>query len=210
MTDNDIKDICLDWAVELQFIAQAGLAYSKDPFDLERFERIREIAAEMMSAKSGLTMDKVKELFCNESGFQTPKMDTRGVVIEDNKILLVKETDGLWAIPGGWVDVNQSIKSNVEKEVKEEAGLDVVAERIVALHDRKKHNLPPRAYGICKIFILCRRLGGEFVSNTETVDSGFFALDELPDSLAVAKSNLEQIKLCFDASKDENWQPVFD
>ena len=123
----------LEWAKELQFIAQAGLTYSRDDFDLERFARIREISAEIMAARSRLSLDEVKGLFCNETGFQTPKIDTRGVIFRDGKILLVKEKSGGWSLPGGWMDVNQTIRSNTEKEVKEEAGLDVevvVARRV--------------------------------------------------------------------------------
>lgn len=199
----------LDWAVELQFIAQAGLTYSKDPFDCERFRRIRDIAAEMMSLKTGISMEQVKEVFCNEKGFQTPKLETRAAIFEEDRILLVKERDGLWSLPGGWVDVNQSIRENTEKEVKEEAGLDVVAERLIALHDRNRHNPPRYAYGICKVFVLCRKTGGCFAANTETTESRYFALDELPP-LSLAKNTPEQVTLCFEAYRDENWKTVFD
>lgn len=102
----------LEWAKELQFIAQGGLTYSKDVFDIERFERIREIAAEMLSLQSEIPIEKVKNLFCNETGFQTPKLDTRAAIFKDDKILLVKEKNGTWSLPGGWVDINQSIKTN--------------------------------------------------------------------------------------------------
>jgi len=141
----------LDWVIELQATAQAGLYYSKDVYDLERFERIREIAAEMMSMKSGLSVETVKDLFCSETGYQTPKMDTRAAVFQDGKILLVKEkaTD-TWSLPGGWVDVNESVKSNAIKEVREEAGLEVEAVKLIAVQDRDKHNKPRYAYGICK------------------------------------------------------------
>lgn len=135
----------LEWAKELQFIAQAGLTYSKDAFDIERFERIREISAEILSLQSGLSLEKIKSLFCNEEGFQTPKLDSRAAIFKDNKILLVKEKNGTWSLPGGWVDVNQTIKTNTVKEVKEEAGLDVEAIRIIAVQDRNLHNLPPYA-----------------------------------------------------------------
>lgn len=199
----------LDIAVELQFIAQAGLTYSKDHFDLERFERIREIAAEMMSLKSGLSMEKVKDLFCNETGFQTPKLDTRAAVFKDGKILLVKEKNGTWSLPGGWVDVNQSVKSNTIKEVKEEAGLDVVAVKLIAVQDRNLHNLPLYAYGICKIFMLCEAVGGAFRENIETVESGYFGLDELP-LLAEEKNNRDQVEMCFRALADETWQVPVD
>ena len=93
----------LEWAKELQFIAQGGLTYSKDVFDIERFERIREIAAEMLSLQSEIPIEKVKNLFCNETGFQTPKLDTRAAIFKDDKILLVKEKNGTWSLPGGWV-----------------------------------------------------------------------------------------------------------
>lgn len=199
----------LDIAVELQFIAQAGLTYSKDHFDLERFERIREIAAEMVSQKSGLSMEKVKDLFCNETGFQTPKLDTRAAVFKDGKILLVKEKNGTWSLPGGWVDVNQSVKTNTIKEVKEEAGLDVVAVKLIAVQDRNQHNLPLYAYGICKIFMLCEAVGGAFRENIETVESGYFDLDELP-LLAEEKNNREQVEMCFRALADDAWKVPVD
>lgn len=106
----------LEWTKELQFIAQGGLTYSKDVFDIERFERIREITAEMLSLQSEIPIEKVKNLFCNETGFQTPKLDTRAAIFKDDKILLVKrEKWNLVILPGGWVDINQSIKTNTEK-----------------------------------------------------------------------------------------------
>ena len=143
----------LEWAKELQFIAQAGLTYTKDPFDKERFERVREIAAEIMSLQGRLPLAQVKDLFCNETGFQTPKLDTRAAIFKDDKILLVEENDGTWSMPGGWVDVMETVKSNTVKEVKEEAGLDVEAVRVIALHDRNLHNQPPYAYmqGVCAL-----------------------------------------------------------
>ncbi len=141
----------LEWAVELQSLAQTGLAYVKDNYDKERFERIREISAEMISYKTEIPLEKVKDLFCGDTGYQTPKLDTRAAIFEDGKILLVRENDGRWSLPGGWVDVNVSVRENTIKEVREEAGLDVVPERIIAVQDRAKHNLPVYAYGVCKI-----------------------------------------------------------
>ena len=199
----------LEWAKELQFIAQAGLTYTKDLFDKERFERIREIAAEIVSLQSKRPLAKVKDLFCNETGFQTPKLDTRAAIFKDNKILLVEENDGTWSMPGGWVDVMETVKSNTVKEVKEEAGLDVEAVRVIALHDRNQHNQPPYAYNVCKVFVLCEVKGGCFHPNLETVGSGYFGLDELPP-LSVDKNSCQQIEMCFFAYRDENWQVEFD
>ena len=201
--------VWLDWAVELQALAQAGLFYSKDVFDKERYERIREIAAGMISHKSEIPVEKVKEIFCCETGYQTPKLDTRSAVFKGGKILLVHERNGAWALPGGWVDVNISVKENVIKETREEAGLDVEPELVIAVQDREKHNLPVYACKICKIFVLCRAKGGSFEKNTETTESGYFALDELPP-LALEKNNEEQIKMCFDAYNSRHWKTLLD
>lgn len=199
----------LEWAVKLQSIAQAGLFYAKDVFDIERYEQIREISAEMLAYKTGISIDKVKDLFCNEIGYQTPKLDSRAAIFQGNKILLVKEKNGTWSLPGGWVDVTVSVKENVIKEVKEEAGLDVTADLVIAVQDREKHNLPIYAHKICKIFILCTVIGGEFEPNIETVESRYFGIDELP-VLAEEKNNAEQIRMCFDAYYADNWKTLFD
>ena len=205
----DKNERWLQWAVCLQSIAQAGLYYGKDPFDQARYEQVRAIAAEMISDKTDIPMEKVKDLFCGEIGYQTPKLDTRGAVFKDDKILLVKESNGTWSLPGGWVDVDLSVKENVIKEIKEEAGLDVTADRVIAVQDREKHNRPIYAYKVCKIFILCSVTGGQFVPNLETVESCYFGLHELP-ALAEEKNDAEQIRMCFDAYHAEHWETLMD
>lgn len=205
----DKNEKWLEWAVELQSLAQAGLFYGKDVFDMERYERIREIAAEMISYKSEIPVDKVKNLFCSEVGYQTPKLDTRAAIFRDHKILLVKEKNGTWSLPGGWVDVDTSVKENTIKEVKEEAGLDVTADFVIAVQDREKHNLPIYAYKICKIFVMCSVIGGSFEKNTETEESSWFSLEELPN-LASEKNTREQITMCFEAHHTEHWTTMFD
>ena len=199
----------LEWAVELQSLAQGGLFYAKDEFDEERYGRIREIAAEMISYKSGLSKEKVEDLFCCEIGYQTPKLDSRAAIFKDDKILLVRERNGTWSLPGGWVDVNVSVGENTIKEVKEEAGLDVSVDLVIAVQDREKHNLPVYAYKVCKIFLLCSVLGGSFEKNIETTESRYFGIDELP-VLAEEKNNEEQIRMCFEAYRAEHWITLFD
>ncbi|MBS5585285.1 MAG: NUDIX hydrolase [Clostridiales bacterium] len=199
----------LEWAIELQALAQAGLTYGKDVYDRERYTRIREIAAEMVAHQAEMPFEKVQNLFCNETGYQTPKLDTRAAIFEGDKILLVREANGTWSLPGGWVEVNLSIKENTIKEVKEEAGLNVTADKIIAVQDRSKHNLPLYAYGVCKIFVLCTATGGQFQPNAETTQSGYFAEDELP-TLAAEKNNAEQIRMCFAAHRDKDWCTIFD
>ena len=190
----------LKWAIEIQGLAQSGLAYTTNVYDIERYERLREISAEMIEEKSNLNLEKIKDLFCNETGYQTPKIDTRAAIFKDNKILL----------PGGWCDVLESVKSNTIKEVKEEAGLDVKATKIIAVQDRNKHNRPIYVYGVCKIFVMCEIIGGEFKENIETTEMKYFALDELPENFANEKCTKEQVEMCFGAKDDDNWQVQFD
>uniref|UniRef100_UPI0011BA6A50 NUDIX hydrolase N-terminal domain-containing protein n=1 Tax=Enterococcus florum TaxID=2480627 RepID=UPI0011BA6A50 len=199
----------LDWAVELQALSQAGLTYTNDPFDKERFERIRTIAVEMLAMQSPLPQPELRRLFAEETGYPTPKLDTRAAIFNDQKILLVQENNLKWSLPGGWVDFDQSIRDNTLKEVKEETGFDAEAVKIIALQDRNRHNPPRYAYGVCKIFVECKVLGGQFTENSETLQIGWFSLDELPE-LAEEKTTAQQIELCFSAYREANWQVQFD
>lgn len=205
-----MNDQILKWAMELQSLAQAGLVYGHDQYDLERYQRIRDIAAEMMAEKSDISLERVKDLFCNDSGYQTPKVDTRAAVFKNDQILLVHENNGKWALPGGWCDVDQSIASNTIKEVKEETGLSVTAERLIAIQDWRKHNVINYAYGVLKAFVQCRIQGGVFHQNLETTETSFFSFDGIPANLAMEKTTKEQIQMCFDAYLNDHWQTLFD
>lgn len=163
----------------------------------------------MVANMSQMPLQKVKDLFCCESGYQTPKIDTRAAIFKNGKILLVHENNGTWSLPGGWCDVNISVGENTAKEVREEAGLEVKTDKIIAVQDRAKHNLPLYAYSVCKIFVQCSVIGGKFKENIETTEYKYFAKDELP-LLAEEKNNEEQIKMCFDAYYDENWKAILE
>lgn len=197
----------LTWTKDLQSIAQAGLYYGKDVFDRERYEKIREISAQMMSEISDLDVGKVKDLFCNEIGYQTPKIDTRSAIFKNDRILLVREKNGTWSLPGGWCDYNVSVAENAVKETREESGFDVKVIRLFAVQDRAKHNSPLYPYGVCKMFFECSITGGEFKENSETTAFDFFTENSLPD-LAIEKNNEEQLKMCFKAHRDEHWMPL--
>lgn len=203
-------DKLIKLAIEIQSIAQAGIAYTENPYDVERYERLREISAEIISEKSDINLEKVKDLFCGETGYQTPKIDTRGAIFKDDKILLVHENNGTWSLPGGWCDVLESVKSNTEKEIREEAGLEAKAVKLIAVQDRNKHNEPYYVYSVCKVFVLCELIGGEFKKNLETTEIKYFGIDELPENLANEKNNKEQILMCFEAYKNPNWETQFD
>lgn len=204
-----MNDAIIRWAGELQSLAQTGLFYSRDDYDTERYQRIREISAEMIAMKTGLTAEKVTGLFCNDVGYQTPKVDTRAAIFRDDKVLLVRERNGRWSIPGGWCEYNLSPVDNVIKEAREEAGLDVEVVRLIAVLDRSKHNTPQYIYGVVKIFYLCEAVGGEFQHNTETSESRYFGEDELPE-MSQERCTAEQVKMCFEAYRAEDWAVKFD
>ena len=209
---NVIKDdVWKQWAQELQFLAQCSLAYSKDKFDRERSERIREIACEMLSFKYDLPLEKIKMDFAGEIGYQTPKVETRAAIIKDNKILLVKEQlDGKWALPGGYQDVNVSIRENVIKEASEEAGAVVQPLKVVAVLDYNRHHHVNFPLGMVKIFVLCEYINHSFNENTETLGAEFYTLDNLPE-LSLTRTTKKQLEMCFECYKDpQNWDTIFD
>ena len=205
-----MNDKWLEFAIQIQSIAQEGLQYARDPYDLQRYKRLRHIAAEMLAAKTDITTEKIYDLFCGESGYQTPKIDTRAAVFFDGRILLVHETNGTWALPGGWCDVDQSVASNTEKEVLEETGCTVRAERLIAVQDWRKHNVVNYVFGVIKIFVLCQYEYGEFRDNDETTEIGLFGRDSIPDNLAIEKTTWEQIKMFFDTNEQPEIPTLFD
>lgn len=202
----------LHWARELQAIAQIGLAYpSGNDFDQQRYERIREIAAEIMSAGGGIDKGLLLELFERETGYATPKVDVRGVVFRERKLLLVREAaDGGWTLPGGWADVNESPKESVVREVREESGYETRPVKLLALYDRSKHeHVPHFPYHVYKLFILCEVIGGEARISSETSAVAFFAQHELPE-LSISRVTPKQIRHLFDHYTHLDWPTDFD
>ena len=198
----------IDYLVKLQSIAQNGLAYCNNEFDLERYTELRELSALMMSDLTNLPIEKVKNVFLNETGYQTPKLVSRTAIFKGDKILLVQENYGLWTLPGGWCEVNVSLKDNAMKEVKEESGIDCEITKLIAILDGNKYREAQTAYGVCIAFFIAEEIGGKFVENIETIDSAYFPLDELPE-IDESKVSLEQIKMCFKA-REESWEVLVD
>lgn len=197
MVNKELEPKWLEWAKQLQAIAQAGLTYSKDVYDLERFELIRDMSVEILSEYTNMDHKTIKELFANETGYATPKVDVRAVVFKENKILMVKEnSDGGWSLPGGWGDIGFTPSEVAVKEVKEESGFDVKATKLVAVLDKKCHPHPPSPYHIYKIFIQCEIVGGKAKEGIETDAVEFFAENELPP-LSIDRNTESQIHLVF-------------
>lgn len=200
----------LEWASKLQSIAQAGLTYSKERYDLDRYEQIRALSVEIMHEYTGITNTRLREIFAGETGYQTPKVDIRSAVIKDDKILLVKEKiDGAWSLPGGWADINTSVSESAVRECLEEAGAIVTPKRIIAIQLANKHNNPLFLYTIYKIFIECELIENNFKENTETIEAGFFPLNDLPE-LSTERNTPDQIIMCFESKKHKKFETVFD
>lgn len=200
----------LEWVKQLQAIAQAGLTYSNDIYDKERFELIRKISIEILSNQTNMDTTFIKDLFANETGYQTPKVDIRAVVLRNKKILLVKEkTDNKWALPGGWADIGLSPSEVAIKEVKEESGYDVKAVKLLGILDKKYHPHPPSLYHVYKVFIQCEIIGGMSLEGIETSDVSFFAENELPE-LSEARNTKSQIEMAIRIANSSDERIYFD
>ena len=201
----------LDWAKRLQAVAQNGLTFTENHFDIERYAQIRQIAAEMLADKTGVKTQDVLDLFVREKDYATPKVDVRGAAFREGRILLVKEcSDGKWALPGGWADVGESPSESVEREVWEESGFTVKAQRLAAVYDRSRHpHRPLMHYHVYKLFFICEITGGEPTTSNETEEVAFFDESSLPE-LSITKILPEQIGKMFEYHRRAGLPVYFD
>lgn len=200
----------LEWARNIQALAQNGMHYTSSPFDKERYEAMREIALEMLAEQSEEDLAHIRDLFRNETGYATPKVDVRGVMFKDDKILLVKEhRDGKWTLPGGWADVFDQPGVAVEREIREESGYEAKAVKLLALWDRSLHGHPPSSYRIYKVFFLCELTGGAAKNSIETDEVAWFGEDELPE-LSIPRTTPSELLRFFEHLRHPDWPTDFD
>ncbi|MFT3776492.1 MAG: NUDIX hydrolase [Minicystis sp.] len=194
---NEPDDRLRSWARRMQSIAQAGLTYARDPYDQDRYRQLRDLAAEVIAEATGAPLDQVAPLIEAERGYLTPKVDVRAVVFHEGKVLLVRErADGLWSLPGGWADAGVSPTENVVREVREETGYVVRAEKLLAVFDKDRHAHPRSLWSTYKIFVRCALLGGAAATSLETSEVGFFGRDDLPP-LSTGRVTEGQIRRMF-------------
>ena len=199
----------MEWAQEIFSLSQSGLTYSGNEYDIERYKRLQEITAEMIACQSQMEKEAVLESFSMQAGYITPKVDVRGAVIRDGKILLIQErADDRWAMPGGWADLGNSPKSVAEREVWEESGYRVRAEKVVAVIDANRVE-PFEFYHAYKIIFLCTLLEGEPRTSHETLAVDFFDPHQLPP-LSIYRTNEEMIREVFAHLQDPHRQTAFD
>lgn len=202
----------LAWVQQLQAIAQNGIAYSENAYDVERYEQLRAIAVEMLATHTTMDPTTVLGLFQQEEGYATPKVDVRGVVFRDNQILLVKErSDGGWTLPGGWADIGDSPATAVVREIEEESGYLTKATKLLALYDRNhpRHDHPLHFYHIYKLFFRCEIIGGAAKTSHETDEVGFFSRDAIPP-LSLTRNVPSQIARLFAHYDDPTLPTEFD
>lgn len=200
----------LTWAKEIQAIAQTGLTYAKDVYDIERYQALRDLSVDIMANYTFESRERIALSFAGDEGYCTPKVDIRGVVFQGEKILLVREKlDGNWALPGGWGDIGLSPREVAVKEIAEESGFQTEPVRLLAVLDKKFHNHPPEPYHVYKMFILCRIVGGEAAAGVETSGVAFFAEDELPE-LSQERNTAEQVRTMFQFLKNPEKQVILD
>jgi len=210
-----MSDQWINWAQRLQALAQTGLTFAVNDFDRDRYGQIAAIAAEMMAAGSMGEVDGLQKLFDQQQGYATPKLDVRGVIIHNSKMLLVREKldEGRWTLPGGWADVGESPSLAAEREIEEEAGYTARATKLLALYDRNKHGHPPYIFHAYKIFFRCELVNEiqHLVANVETEETGWFAEDELDAlQLSVYRVTLKQLKRFFEYERHPDWPTEFD
>ncbi len=201
------------WARELQAIAQNGLLYAQNPFDQERYARLREIAAEIWAQQTGSDRSTVLKLFCEQTGYATPKVDVRGVVFDGDRLLLVQEAgDGGWTLPGGWADSNESPGEATVREIFEESGYRTRAVKLLAVYDRSKHGHSTFfPFHIYKLFIRCELIGGQPACSHETTGVQFYTragLAGLP--LSESRTTFAQLQRMFAHAENPDWPADLD
>ncbi len=201
----------LDEIKKLRAIADVGLLYGNTEYDRERYAEIREISFRLLNKVTNHAIEDLKEAFPLAKDYPTAKVDIRGLVLSpDNKILLVKETaDGKWSLPGGWADVGYTPKEVISKEVKEETGLDVSVQRLLAVFDKRKHLHPPQAFYVYKMVFYCVAVSSEIVKGFDVLDVDYFSIDNLPQ-LSEDRILKSQIELVYKKSLSADNETYFD
>lgn len=199
----------LIWAQEIFSLSQSGITYSGNPYDIERYKRLQEITAEIIESQSNISKESVLNSFSMQAGYITPKVDVRGAVVKNGKILLIQErADGQWAMPGGWADLGNTPASVAEREVWEESGYRVKAEKVVAVIDANRLE-PMEFYHAYKIIFLCTLVEGEPRTSYETLAVDFFDPEQLPP-LSSYRTNEDMLKEVFAHVEDPNRPTAFD
>ena len=203
----------LRWAREIQALAQNGLHYSENPYDLDRYKQLQAVATEILDQYSDTPLEAIQDLLQTQQGAMTPKVDVRGVVFNDNgEVLMVKELldDGRWTLPGGWADPNEPPSIATVREIREESGYETRALKVLAVYDRDTQNHTPYVFSIYKLFFHCELIGGAPTTSMETGGVGWFAEDKLPQDLSLGRTTHQQLHRFFEHYRNPALPTDFD
>jgi len=200
----------LEWAREIQALAQTGRHYAQDEYQRARCARLTKIAAEMMADQTGVDFPTLLKACHAQIGYATPKIDVRAAVFQDNRLLMVRERlDGGWTMPGGWVDVGDIPSAAAERETLEESGFYVKTRKLVGVYDANRTH-PLEVFHAFKIVFLCEILDGEARTSNETSEVAFFSRDEIPEELSGERTTPRHIRDVFAVLKNPKRPAVFD
>jgi ADP-ribose pyrophosphatase YjhB (NUDIX family) len=200
----------LAWARQIQALAQTGLHYATSEYDRQRYRRLQDVAAEIFSKHTALPEVALLDLFIQQSGYATPRVDVRGAVFNEGKLLMVRErSDGGWTMPGGWADVGDVPSEAAEREVWEEAGYKVKALKLVGVYDANRSG-PLVIFHAYKLVFLCELLGGEAHPSVETSEVAFFEHGDIPGVLSGERTRPRHIQDAFAALANPLTPTIFD
>ena len=202
----------LQWARKVQAIAQNGLTFTRDPFERERYQQLQDLVTTILTSYLPITPEQLQALWVGDDGYATPKIDVRGGVFDQDKVLLVRErSDGKWTLPGGWVDIGDGPSFAVEREIREESGYLAKAVKLAALFDKNNpaHGHPPSILHIYKLFFLCELTGGTPTISNETDGVDFFPVSSLPP-LSTGRATQSEIERLYEHHLNRGLPTDFD
>ncbi|MBN2550167.1 MAG: NUDIX hydrolase [Anaerolineales bacterium] len=208
--EDDLAPRWLHWAREIQALSQTGAHYAVNDYQRERYHRLSAIAAEMVAAHTGLETPTLVGIYNLQTGYATPRVDVRGAVFYENKLLMVRErSDGGWTLPGGWADVGDIPSQAAEREVWEEAGFHVRARKVIGVYDANRVG-PLDLFHAFKLVFLCDIIDGQARPSSETSEVAFFGSEEIPAHLSGERTQPRQIRDAFAALKNPDCATFFD
>ena len=187
-------------------ITDTGLAYSKDPYDRERYEDLRQILWSVLQDQTELDQEELTAILKPTGSYATPLMDVRAWIVQDQKICLVRgQGEDTWALPGGFGEVGYSPKENIRKEIQEETGFFAEVGSLLAVFDTNRFQLQNKQYA--KFVFDCQLLDGRFQKNQEVAELGFFNIENLPP-LSEKRITKEQMDILWQVYQGEREQYI--
>ena len=187
-------------------ITDTGLIYTKDPFDRERYEDLRQILWSLLQDQTELNQEELTAIFHPSGSYATPLMDVRAWIVQDQKICLVRgQGEDTWALPGGFGEVGYSPKENIRKEVQEETGFTAEVGSLLAIFDTNRFQLQNKQYA--KFVFDCQLLDGDFQENQEVAELEFFDISALPP-LSEKRITKEQMDILWQVYQGEREQYI--